>query len=149
MICGGCYICTPSPRSWRLDSPRLGGLVHLVPLWVRFWVDKNMESLGYRLLAARQGVGLGSIRGGFCSISAFKHSKIKRVKRRMTGRALHLFDLISWLNSANLHCWIRFNFLPHFAWDPGLEWPLAHFISSTWHIFSPCRQWETCSRRNI
>lgn len=29
-------------------------------------------------------------------------------RRMMTGRALHLFDLVSYLNSADIHCCIRY-----------------------------------------
>lgn len=88
MIRAGLNVRTPTRRSQNLDSESGEVLVHLVPLWMWFWLDKNLGILGYRLLAVRQGVDLGSTYDGIYYISAFKHSKIKRVKRRMTGRAL-------------------------------------------------------------
>lgn len=57
----------------------------------------------------------------------------------ITGRALYLFDLVNYLNSADIHCWIRFSFMLHFAWDPELQLPLVHFISAIYQDFSPWR----------
>lgn len=68
-----------------------------------------MGSLSYRLGAERHWIDSGSICNEFNYISAFKHSKIKGLNRRMTtGRALHLLDPVSYLNSAHTHCCIRF-----------------------------------------
>lgn len=44
-----------------------------------------MGSLSYGLLAIRQEVCLGAAYDEFCYISAIKHSKITKVKRRMEG----------------------------------------------------------------